>query len=842
MSLRAYPLLLLPVLACHHVSQETGAGNPGAGSPPAFSGSARYQDVDLDGVASPGDRIVMRFTAPVAVKVLPPEELFDLQVGGDTFGVGATLAPGPRPDEVTITLGLGAVLRSRGAFSGDLTGFRSPSGIDLSPTAGDDALEHAGNGLDLQPGSPIDLWPEPVPGVQSGLGLVALDAASGDLDRDGRADLVVAAGENGIGVYESVDGGGFVALDLPVGHAHSITLVDLNGSGRKDIVALTTEALVTLENVSAAGGWVEVDSNQELTLPEAMTALACLDLDDDGDTDVVTAGATGVWFFENEGQLIAPAAPLAGSPAGGRAFAIGDLDRNGWDDVLIATPDQAVVMSAFPCSGVQFEAQGPVDSTHIALADLNRDGRLDAVSAGESGPVQVWFGTPGGDLLLGLEVAAEATSTLALVDIDGDGAADLVHSDGQSTSIAAGDGSGGLAPFGAALPTGGTKTVACGDVDADGDLDLLLAADGRPQAWESSLTGTWGVPRFRDSAASAGSGPALSAKLADLNGDGLVDLITGHNHHMELRPGLGGDEFGDPAVIDMPDARVHEIEVGDVDGDGDMDLVLALIGPGESLWLQAGGVFVGVPLEEGDGNLYQTTVELTDLDGDGYPEILAGTLEDIPDRIYVNGGASCDPGASDKTYWNGYEPGFDLAGPRSTSSIASLDVDLDGDLDILFGRSDGEDTLYLNVDGALQPSGVAFPDETTVALDVGDIDRDGDTDVVASMPIGNLVYLSDGAGSFTRSDPVNGIETSSVFLAHLDGDALLDVVFGHRTIQGWQALRGTPDGLFSGPLWQEETNFALHEVLAADLDRDGAMDFFTLARHPGSPHRVWLSR
>jgi len=840
-AIRAHLLLLLPpILACHHASQGTGSGAPGAGSPPAFSGSARYQDVDLDGLSSSGDRVVLRFSAPVALNTSDPA-LFALQVPGDDFGMGATVVAGPRPDEVSVILGLGARLRTRGAFDADISGYRLPSGIDLDPTAPKDALEHATSGVDVQPGSPVDLWPEPVPGIQSGLGPIAFDAATGDLDRDARADLVVAAGEDGVGVYESVDGGGFVALDLPVGNALKVALVDLNRSGRLDLVALTTEALKTFENVSVAGGWVELDGDQDLPLPEPMVALATIDMDDDGDVDLVTTGASGLWVFENDGVLVPPTAPLLGSPGGSRDLAVGDLDRNGWDDLLIALPGQTVVMYSFVCGSVQFSAVGTKDSAHVALADIDRDGRLDAVSAGE-GPIEVWFGAPSGLLEHGYDIEVDATTALALLDIDGDDALDLIHSDGLATRMAQGDGAGGLQDFGAKLSTGGANTVASGDVDADGDLDLLFAADGRPQIWASSLTGTWGIPHFRDSAADAGVGPLLIAELADLNGVGTLDLISGHNERIELRPGLGDGSFGAPAVIGLPDARAHEFKVGAVDGDGDADLVAAIIGPGPGLWLQSGGMFFPHPLEPEGTVLLQTSVELTDLDGDGFLEIIAGTLETVPDRLYANGGGACSPAPGDQTYWNGYEPGVDLRDVRSTLAVLARDFDLDGDQDVLFGRSDGPDQLYENVDGALLPSGVTFADENTVALDAGDTDGDGDMDIVTGMPAGNLVYLGDGAGGFIQGGPINGIETSSVVLAHLDGDELLDVVFGHRTIQGWEALRGTPDGLFSAPSWQHETSFALHAVLAGDLDRDGATDFITGARHPGSPHRVWLSR
>ncbi len=842
--MRRLSLLTVALLSsCYHSSDSTAGGSPPAGPPPALTGPALFQDLDLDGEASAGDQILLRFNAAVALHTSDPS-LFVLPVSDDDFGAGATLAAGPAPDQVTIVLGSGARLRSRGRFDPAGQGVGLPSGIDLAPSPPANALEDANSGVDAQGGAPVDLWPQPVAGIQSGLGTSAVHVTAGDLDRDGLADIVAATGSQGVDLYISLPGGGFSTLNLPLGTTQACLLADLYGRGWPDLVVQTPLALVLYENTTQAGGGLALVAGASLPLPQPLDALTAIDFDSDGDQDLLGAAADGLWLFENQGggSFVVPSAPLAGSPAGGRALAVGDIDHNGVDDLLVALPGQNILLRREACGAEVLVAQGSGDSRAVALGDLNRDGLLDAVSAG-SGPIEIWLGAQGGIFVPFADLPDEEVFDLALIDLDGDAILDLLLSGPQGTRILPGEGTGSFTDDQAPFVTEECLSIAAGDVDRDGDLDLALAAGGRPELWSASLSGSWGDPRLRESPLDLGEGPLFSSTLGDLDQDGLGDLILGKDRRIDILGGADGAQFSLTESIDIPEARAIDVALGDVDGDGDLDLAAALLGRGAGLWLHQGALWTAVEREPSGTLLRETAVELVDLTGDGFPELVIGTVDGTADRIYYNRGRSCPQVGGGAGSWLGFEAGQDLPGNDHTPDIAPIDYDQDGDLDLVFAHTANvPDTLFENQAGLLVPTATPFDSRSTVSLSAGDINADGATDIVSGSPNGSVIYLGDGSGQFTLAGVVDDIATSSTALVPLDGDAYPELLLGHESFHGWQILRGTPGAPFNEGTWQRDTVLSIRSVTSGDLDRDGAPDFFTGSSRSGVPHRVWLSR
>lgn len=121
----------------------------------------------------------------------------------------------------------------------------------------------------------------------------------------------------------------------------------------------------------------------------------------------------------------------------------------------------------------------------------------------------------------------------------------------------------------------------------------------------------------------------------------------------------------------------------------------------------------------------------------------------------------------------------------STEAVASGDVDGDGDRDLVLG-SFGQNRLYLN-DGQgrftdVTATRMPTAGDTTSAAALGDIDGDGDLDMVIGNHGPNRLYLNDGKGSFSDVTaarmPADTDPTSSVALGDVDGDGDLDLVFG----------------------------------------------------------------
>ena len=833
------PLLLLVTLSpgCHHVGGGLLGFGGGSAVAPALSGTARYVDVDLDGQAGPGDRVILSFDAPVVVND-PSVTALELSVDGDSFGAGATLVTGPGSQEISVVLGAGAVLRTRGLFDPAATSENSPSGLrigDVSP----DGIEHASNGIDVDSTAPLDLVPGPMFGIQSGLAGGAGDAAGADLNLDGLGDWVAADGANGVEVYESLPGGGYLGTNLGIAEARRVLLVELRGSGRLDVVVLTEDGVLAVyENLSQPGGPIVLASGQLLDTGEVGAEVADLDADGDGDPDLALAGAGGVHLIENEGAgfLGEPGEPLPGSPTDARALAVGDVDGDGREDLVVARDGENVLILGVPCAtlGEPLAIPGEAPTRGVELADLDRDGEPDLLAHGEGG-LAVWLGD-GGNLVPAFELPGEPVGAARLADLDADGVLDVVLGESSAVRLLYGLGDGSFLDSGARLPVAGAVDVATGDADGDADVDLLLTSDGPPEAWHGSLQGTWGQSRLVETGEDVGDGHVFSLAAGDLDGDGDDDLILGDDVGLEVRTNLGDGTFDPtPALYELRDSRANGLAVADVDGDGDPDVVCALLGTAPSVWLNDGGGLLS-PFG-GPGEVAKVlSIDAGDLDGDGDVDLALGRVRGEADLVLLNRGNDCggkEPGA-----WLGFDEPIELPGTWRTGELVLADFDADGDLDLLTAH-EVPDRLFLN-DGQANftLAQQTFGQGRTCALVVADLDRDGDLDLVAGKNQQDEIWHNDGQGSFTLvSELVHGA-TSDVGGADMNGDGYTDLVVSRELPEGILVYWGTPDGEFSDPPEDPQLEQSVRRVQMMDVDRDGATEFVT-GMGDETPNRLW---
>ena len=326
-------------------------------------------------------------------------------------------------------------------------------------------------------------------------------------------------------------------------------------------------------------------------------SIAVADLDGDGRPDILSAMAAAPPPGFLSARIQAPGTPgtfanPVRSPTGGDpvAIAVGDLDGDGLPDVAVA--DAAPAADGSHAVDVQFRVAGtpgafsaPValplgtlTPRDLALADLDADGRLDiAVAAAGSNDVQVLF--------------QQAPGTFA-------------------APVGFPVGGGPTAVAGAALAgTGGTDLVV---VTASGKLSVLV---------RGPTPGTF-LPAV---SYAAGTSPA-AVQVADMNGDLLPDVVVaGYDGTLLLflQAPAGEGALLPPVVHDTLDYGSCSIAIGDIDGDGRPDVVVANAGPpgypgSVSVFVQDHGVpgQLGPPVRY-PGYWGPLSVALGDLDGDG---------------------------------------------------------------------------------------------------------------------------------------------------------------------------------------------------------------------------------
>lgn len=347
------------------------------------------------------------------------------------------------------------------------------------------------------------------------------------------------------------------------------------------------------------------------TVPRAH-ALELIDVDGDGHLDLVVSGE-GLDVLRNDGRggfARMACAPLPG-PGPCLAVECADVDGDGRLDLLAAEHDEGPYVFVFlgdaeagfvpaPRPRVTLDATPHLHT--LEVFDVDGDGHVDLVS--DSWPedrLVVARGKGDGTFVEPGEAFAVPPTpiqNLAAGDMDGDGVVDLVTPahEREAVSVLLGDGRGGFAladgaPF---ASFGGFSTLALADLDADGDLDVaeVHRSDSSTRFLQDGLSILLndGAGRLSHAPGSPHldlSGRAVDLAIADVNGDGLLDVVTISETTQVASTFLGGPAglrfVGHDSLLGRP----TDIAAGDVDGDGRAEVFIARHRTAELLVLRA---------------------------------------------------------------------------------------------------------------------------------------------------------------------------------------------------------------------------------------------------------------
>ncbi len=280
-----------------------------------------------------------------------------------------------------------------------------------------------------------------------------------------------------------------------------------------------------------------------------------------------------------------------------------------------------------------------------------------------------------------------------------------------------------------------------------------------------------------------------SITLGDIDGDGDQDLIltgyTGSSYISQIYRNDGSGNFAEINAGSLTGVNYSSIVLGDIDGDGDLDLILTgytgLVHLSKIYRNDGSGSFAEVHAGSLTG-VSSSSVVLGDIDGDGDLDLIltGNTGSERVSKIYIN-----DKSGSFTEINAGSLTGV------SDSSIALGDLDGDGDLDLVLTGYTGSlriTKIYQNdrTGGFIEINSGSLTGVYYSCIALADIDGDGDLDLILTGSDGSIrhakVYRNDGSGSFTELNPgsLSGVFESSIMLGDFDEDGDLDLLLTGR--------------------------------------------------------------
>ncbi|MCI0340459.1 MAG: VCBS repeat-containing protein [Planctomycetales bacterium] len=557
------------------------------------------------------------------------------------------------------------------------------------------------------------------------------------------------------------------------------TILHWNGSTWTSLTSGSTQPLngvfaVTGTNIYVAGNqgtllrstngitWSALTSGTTQHLRAAFAASA---------TDVWVAGDGGTILYSSDGTTFA-------AQTSGTTRALRALWGSSATDVT-AVGDGGTILH---WNGTSWAMQASGSGADLFAVTGTSSTSLWAT--GRGGEVLVGNGTTWTPDDAGVHADLVAVAAPSATDVYAVGPfATIVHDDGSATTT-------GMPAV--SLQARGAVAL---DTDQDSDLDLVVSGEGPDRVFVNN-----GTALFTDATGTAFpsplSDPSWGLVAANLNGGTIPDLVVANDGQNRLWIGATGGTFSDgtdvagslttglPVHLDARDAAV-----GDVTGDGVPDVVLAIFGAQNRLFVPGpGGRYV-------DGTFAATTglptdsdpsegATLSDVDADGDLDLLFAN-RGVQNRLYLNNGSGLFTDATAARLPTDTDP---------TVDIASGDVDGDLDRDLVMGNDGAQCRLYLNNGSGVftDATGTRLPTLVAPTRDVAlvDVNGDGDRDLL----LANGGIWTQDTQAVTTNDllAVSSAGASAVWAVGLSGTILFHngTLWAAQTSGTTNALRG----------------------------------------------------
>lgn len=314
----------------------------------------------------------------------------------------------------------------------------------------------------------------------------------------------------------------------------------------------------------------------------------------------------------------------------------------------------------------------------------------------------------------------------------------------------------------------------------------------------------------------AGTGGVHMVKAADVNGDGIEDIIATYNTNSDLNVflGTGGGNFSAPLSFDTLGTPV-DFSIADVNNDGILDVLVASSASGaiETFIGNGNGTFKASVTYQNEVNVGSLAV--ADFNNDGITDLISVTSAGNIRLMLGNSNGSFQASTIIET----------VTGSGQEVNVG--DFNHDGNIDFATSMN-GSTLVYMGLGNGTFGPKLTLGTGTIRSADVGDFNNDGYDDVAFTSYAGDAVYVSISNGDGTFSTTVyttNVTQPRYMEEADINNDGYLDLVIQDSALTSLTFLLGNGDGTFS--LAASDTNPAVTIKSVSDVNGDGVQDILS---------------
>lgn len=316
-----------------------------------------------------------------------------------------------------------------------------------------------------------------------------------------------------------------------------------------------------------------------------------------------------------------------------------------------------------------------------------------------------------------------------------------------------------------------SANASVGDLDGDGDLDIVLAK-GRHWPLRNRILRNDGRGKFDAQNLDASADRSYGAVLGDLDGDGDLDMVVSNDNPDEKKVyrNEGGGRFAQAGTWGDPSWNTRNIVLGDLNNDRHLDLIIANRKSPSYVLLNDGSGGFGREGWKRITSESATTIAVADFDSDGLLDLAVPHRDGGISRVLFNDSST----SFRKTSSFGPEV-------SSTRACAAGDLNHDGAIDLIVGDDRVGASVLLNDGRGNFPAAnfIGDPKRIAYAIAVGDMNKDNNIDVVVGYSTGRIhLFLNDGKGDRFEGFAIGDGQGAVYGLAigDMDGDGNNDII------------------------------------------------------------------